>query len=64
MDVKILSTIAVISFFSNVLATMIGKAARDCFHMKTVVACALIVIISALVCIAAVVLLLLALIWG
>lgn len=63
MALKILCTVLVISFFTNILATMVGKGARECFHMKVVYACGLITIISALVFFAALILLLLELIW-
>ena len=64
MDVKILCTIAVISFFSNIIAKMVGKGAQACFHMKTFFACCVIVVISAMLFFISVVLLLLTLIWG
>lgn len=64
MYIKILGTIAVLSFFSNILATMIGKGARECFHIKVAFACALIVITSALLFLITVILLLMALIWS
>lgn len=63
MDIKILGSVAVLSFFANILASLIAKAARDCFHRNVAHACAVIVIISGLVFFLSLALFLLTLIW-